>query len=55
MHSDDAMMGPGIHEDQAQNHANNGRTDAAMVEAVLALASAVNRLADAHRDLVSRH
>jgi hypothetical protein len=44
---DNTMIGPGAHEAAAKNAAADGHTEDAMVWAVLALASAVNRLADA--------
>lgn len=47
------MVGPGMHELSAQNMASNNDIAGATVEAILALAAAVNRLADAHRDLVN--
>lgn len=53
MPSDDSMIGPGAHEQVAHTQAMDGDTASAMVYAVLALASAVNRLADAQRDLVN--
>lgn len=53
MPDDDSMIGPGAHEQVAHQDAMNGDNASAMVYAVLALASAVNRLADAQRDLVS--
>ena len=42
---DDDMIGPGVHENAAHNSSVNGDNETAMVYAVLALASAVNRLA----------
>jgi hypothetical protein len=53
MPSDDDMIGPGAHEQVAHKDAMEGDNASAMVYAILALASAVNRLADAHRDLVN--
>jgi hypothetical protein len=51
--SDDSMIGPGAHEQVAHSDSMNGDNASALVYAILALASAVNRLADAHRDLVN--
>ena len=45
--SDNDMVGPGAQETNAQNAITGGRVDAAGVYAILALASAVNRLAAA--------
>lgn len=53
MPSDESMIGPGAHEQVAHSDAMEGDNATAMVYAVLALASAVNRLADAQRDLVN--
>ena len=53
MPSGDGMIGPGAHEQVVHSQAMEGDHASAMVYAVLALASAVNRLADAHRDLVN--
>jgi hypothetical protein len=39
------MVGPGAQEINAQNAITSGRVDEAQVHAILALASAVNRLA----------
>jgi hypothetical protein len=43
----DHMIGPGDHEQAAHNSSMQGDNETAMVYAVLALASAVNRLAAA--------
>lgn len=53
MPNDESMIGPGAHEQVAHQQAMEGDNSGAMVYAVLALASAVNRLADAQHDLVS--
>lgn len=45
--NDDSMVGPGAHEDSAINALADKRYEEAQVHAVLALASAVNRLAAA--------
>jgi hypothetical protein len=45
--SDNHMIGPGAHEDAATNALTDGDTETAKVLAILALASAVNRLAEA--------
>ena len=45
--SDDHMIGPGAHENAAHSASMNGDNETAIVYAVLALASAVNRLAAA--------
>ena len=45
--SDDHMIGPGAHEQAAHSSSMEGDNETAMVYAVLALASAVNRLAAA--------
>lgn len=42
---DNDMLGPGVHEDAASQALMDGRTDDAKVLAILALASAINRLA----------
>jgi hypothetical protein len=47
--SDDTMIGPGMHEMAAQNTDNPAD---ASVHAMLAIASAINRLADAVNDLL---
>jgi len=44
---DSDMIGPGAHETNAQNAITGSRVDEARVHAILALASAVNRLAAA--------
>jgi hypothetical protein len=53
MPSDDSMIGPGAHEQVAHSQAMEKDNASAMVYAILALASAVNRLVDAQRDLVN--
>jgi hypothetical protein len=45
--SDNSMTGPGAHEDSAMAALTGGRIEEARVFAMLALASAVNRLASA--------
>ena len=45
--SDDTMVGPGMHEDAAQNRLDANQVERAQVHALLAIASAVNRLAQA--------
>lgn len=47
MSGDSDMVGPGAHETNAMNALGPGRADEAQVHAILALASAVNRLAAA--------
>jgi len=47
MTGDSDMIGPGAHEINAQNAVDGGRADEATAHAILALASAVNRLAAA--------
>ena len=42
---DNVIVGPGAQEINAQNTIGDGRVDEAQVHAILALASAVNRLA----------
>jgi|HubBroStandDraft_1064217.scaffolds.fasta_scaffold1072151_1 hypothetical protein len=49
MPSDDSMIGPGAHEQVANQQATDGDTASATVYAILALAAAVNRLADAQQ------
>jgi hypothetical protein len=51
--SDSHMTGPGAHEDSAMNALTGGRVDEAQVLAILALASAVNRLAAAQEATVN--
>ncbi len=51
MPSDSGMVGPGAHETNAQNAITGGRADEAQVYAILALASAVNRLAAAQETI----
>ncbi len=51
MSSDDSMIGPGAHEQVAHQQAVDGDTASATVYAILALAAAVNRLADAQKTL----
>jgi len=48
------MINPGDHEDSALSALSSGDTEIAKVLALLALASAVNRLADAHGILADR-
>jgi hypothetical protein len=50
--SDDRMIGPGMHE-HAADEALPDRPDHASVFALLAIASAINRLADAVNDFVA--
>lgn len=50
--NDDRMIGPGMHEQTAQN-ALIRDSDEAAVHAMLAIASAINRLADAVNDYVA--
>lgn len=47
------MVGPGQHEDAAQDQLNKGNAAEAQVHAILALAAAVNRLAGAHATAAS--
>lgn len=47
MTGDSDMIGPGAHETNAQSAITGSRVDEARVHAILALASAVNRLAAA--------
>jgi hypothetical protein len=47
MTGDSDMIGPGAHETNAQTAITGGRAGEAQVYAILALASAVNRLAAA--------
>ena len=51
MPSDNDMIGPGAHETNTQNDLAAGRLDEAQVRTILALASAVNRLAAAAEDI----
>jgi len=51
MPSDSDMVGPGAQEANAQNAIGRGQVDEAQVYAILALASAVNRLAAAQETL----
>ena len=51
MPSDNDMVGPGAQETNALNAIGRDRVDEAQVYAILALASAVNRLAAAHEDI----
>jgi hypothetical protein len=53
MTGDSDMIGPGVQEDNAQNAINGGRADEAQVYAILALASAVNRLAAAAENIAA--
>lgn len=50
---DDQMIGPGAHENAASEALVNGRTEDAKVLALLALASAVNRLAAAQEAIAN--
>ena len=52
--SDDQMVGPGAHEDSATNALNAGHFEEAKVRAILALASAVNRLAAAQEAITNQ-
>jgi len=52
--SDDNMIGSGIHEDSAINALADKRHEEAQVHAILALASAVNRLAVAQEALANQ-
>jgi hypothetical protein len=45
--SDDEMVGPGAHENSAMDAVSRGHTEEAQIYAILALAAAVNRLANA--------
>jgi hypothetical protein len=45
--SDHTKVGPGMHEDAAQNRLDANQVERAQVHALLAIASAVNRLANA--------
>jgi hypothetical protein len=49
------MTGPGAHEDAASNALQEGHTEEAQVQAILALASAVNRLAAAQEAIASSY
>ena len=51
--SDTSMVGPGAHENAASAALTESRTDDAVVLALLALASAVNRLAAAHEAIAN--
>lgn len=51
--SNSHMTGLGAHEDSAMNTLTGGRVDEAQVLAILALASAVNRLAAAQEATVN--
>lgn len=50
---DSDMVGPGGHETNAMNAITGGRVDEARVYAILALASAVNRLAAAQETIAN--
>jgi hypothetical protein len=52
--SDDHMIGPGAHEQAAHSSSMEGDNETAMVYAVLALASAVNRLAAAQEVIANK-
>jgi hypothetical protein len=47
------MVGPGQHEYATQDQLNKGNVAEAQVHAILALASAVNRLASAHETIAN--
>ncbi|MGW5703844.1 hypothetical protein [Amycolatopsis japonica] len=49
--NDDSMLGPGVHENNAQNAIASDDAATAQVFALLAIAAAVNRLADAQETL----
>ena len=51
--SDNTMNGPGDHETTSSQTLANGSTEDAKVLALLALASAVNRLAAAHEAIAN--
>jgi hypothetical protein len=51
--SDNDMIGPGAHETNVMNAIGRDRVDEARVYAILALASAVNRLAAAAEDIAA--
>lgn len=51
--SDNTMIGPGAHEVAASSALSNGDAEDAKVLALLALASAVNRLAAAHEAIAN--
>jgi hypothetical protein len=51
--SDNRMIGPGAHEDAATNAMVDGEIESAKVLALLTLASAVNRLAEAQENLAN--
>jgi len=51
--NDNLMAGPGAHEGSAVNALNAGRPEEAQIQAILALAAAVNRLATAHETIAS--
>jgi hypothetical protein len=51
--SDDSMIGPGAHENSALSMLSDGNPADAQVLAVLALASAVNRLAEAQEAIAN--
>ncbi|MEV7808959.1 hypothetical protein AB0O28_39010 [Microbispora sp. NPDC088329] len=51
--SDNWMIGPGAHENTAVNALGDKRTEEAKVWAILALASAVNRLAEAQEAIAN--
>lgn len=52
--SDDDMIGPGAHEVVATRMLDDGDTEDAKVYALLALASAVNRLAKAQEAIANK-
>jgi hypothetical protein len=51
--NDDHMTGPGAHETSAHSFAMEGNTPQAQIYAILALASAVNRLASAQEAIAN--
>ncbi|WP_167530265.1 hypothetical protein [Microbispora hainanensis] len=51
--SDNYMIGPGAHENAAANCLADKKTEEAKVYAILALASAVNRLAEAQEAIAN--
>ncbi|MDP9847579.1 hypothetical protein [Streptosporangium lutulentum] len=51
--NDNVMVGPGAHEDSALNALADKRPEEAQVWAILALASAVNRLAEAQEAIAN--
>jgi hypothetical protein len=51
--SDDRMIGPGAHENAVHEELANQQPADAQVRALLAIASAINRVADQLEDLVA--